>query len=526
LSSGRPAGRHRRSPILDDFSLDRNSATPIAAQLEHLLRDRIASGELGPEERLPTEMDLCEQLGISRTTVRRALGQLTARGLLVRYPGRGTFVAPGAWDRHEETGVVELTVMVSSERRCWLLQQAAASWNRDYPARPVRLRFEIASPDRYHDRIAAAVGRGVAPDILMPDSVWVAEYANRGYIVPFPEAGAGIADAIADDLFPPLRDESTIGGDLYALPAEADFAVLWYRKDWFAAEGIVPPATWEEWRSALDRFRTPAARRAWGLGPFPLAFAGGETAEETTTFQLLGVLWSAGGDVISGGEVVLDGPAARAAVAFVADLVHSRHVPERVTDEPSNGPALAFAGGAAAMALGGTYEGALIREAAGWTEQEFLDRAGFVPVPAGPGGAPATVLGGLSYVISRQSRNPDVALSLLRRTMDPGLLLESARRSGQNPATTAATARLDPAQDVFMHEAAGLFAHARARWTLPEYARVSAQIAAMFERAILGEATPAEAVADAAVAIGGISGLPLHGRRTGAHRTGRGARAP
>lgn len=511
---------------MQDFAIDRSSATPIAVQLERLLRDRIARGDLGPEDRLPTEHELCERLGVSRTTVRRALGHLTDRGLLVRYPGRGTFVAPAAWDTPRAAGMTELTVLVSSDRRCWILQQAAAAWNRAHPQEQVRLRFEIASSDHYHDRLAEAVARGAAPDLLMPDSVWIAEYAERGYIVPFPEIDPEAAAAIAGELLPPLRDESVIDGALFALPAETDFAVLWYRKDWFAAEGIAPPATWDDWLAALARFRTSAARRAWGLGPHPLAFAGGVSAEEATTFQLLGVLWSAGGDVIAGNEVVLDSPAARLAVDFVARLVHDRLAPVTVTGAPANGAALAFASGAVAMALGGSYESGLILEAAGWSEAEFAARAGFVPIPAGPGGAPATVLGGLSYVISRQSRQPRLAIELLRRTLEPDLALAGARRSRQNPATRCATARLTAASDPFMHQAAGLLTHARPRWRMPEYARVSDQIAAMFERVILGEATTAEAITEAAVAIGGITGLPLPGRRAVTARAGRGARAP
>jgi GntR family transcriptional regulator len=59
--------------------------------VEPLLR-RIETGELGPGVRLPTEAQLMEEHGVSRTTARRALDELRARGLVSREAGRGTFV--------------------------------------------------------------------------------------------------------------------------------------------------------------------------------------------------------------------------------------------------------------------------------------------------------------------------------------------------------------------------------------------------------------------------------------------------
>ncbi|WBU56302.1 GntR family transcriptional regulator [Paracoccus sediminicola] len=57
-----------------------------------LLKDAIESGRLSPGEKLPGEVRLAEQHGVSRVTVRRAMDALRAAGLVSRRAGRGTTV--------------------------------------------------------------------------------------------------------------------------------------------------------------------------------------------------------------------------------------------------------------------------------------------------------------------------------------------------------------------------------------------------------------------------------------------------
>jgi GntR family transcriptional regulator len=58
-----------------------------------MIVDRIETGEWRPGDRVPSEVELVKQYGVSRTTVRLALADLANQGLLTRLQGRGTFVA-------------------------------------------------------------------------------------------------------------------------------------------------------------------------------------------------------------------------------------------------------------------------------------------------------------------------------------------------------------------------------------------------------------------------------------------------
>ncbi|MFI6346377.1 GntR family transcriptional regulator [Streptomyces sp. NPDC050560] len=77
---------------LEQERLRRDSSASMHEQLADRLRALIA--QLPQDGRMPGEMELVRRYGVSRTTVRRALGALVDKGLLVRRQGAGTFVAP------------------------------------------------------------------------------------------------------------------------------------------------------------------------------------------------------------------------------------------------------------------------------------------------------------------------------------------------------------------------------------------------------------------------------------------------
>ncbi|MFC4031697.1 GntR family transcriptional regulator [Streptomyces polygonati] len=66
---------------------------PLWIQAVNVIRGEIDRGVLRPGGRLPPERELCQQLGISRVTLRKALGSLVEAGVLSPSHGRGWYVA-------------------------------------------------------------------------------------------------------------------------------------------------------------------------------------------------------------------------------------------------------------------------------------------------------------------------------------------------------------------------------------------------------------------------------------------------
>jgi DNA-binding GntR family transcriptional regulator len=68
--------------------------TPRYVQLAELLRQRIADGTYPVGSRMPTEIDLMEESGYSRDTVRSAVKLLSGSGWVTVTHGLGTYVNP------------------------------------------------------------------------------------------------------------------------------------------------------------------------------------------------------------------------------------------------------------------------------------------------------------------------------------------------------------------------------------------------------------------------------------------------
>lgn len=82
------------NPISENRHLviDRNSPIPAYQQIANDIIRRIADREWRVEDKLPSEMELSQNYGVSRITLRQAMTQLEKEGIIEKFQGKGAFV--------------------------------------------------------------------------------------------------------------------------------------------------------------------------------------------------------------------------------------------------------------------------------------------------------------------------------------------------------------------------------------------------------------------------------------------------
>ena len=116
-SNGR-VSPHPKLPPLErlDLRVDAALATPRYLQLRDALRAALTDLSWPADEPIPSERALMRLTGLSRTTVRQAVGELTSSGVVRRQHGRGTFLVPAPVEQ-EVQGVYSFTDRVVRQGR-------------------------------------------------------------------------------------------------------------------------------------------------------------------------------------------------------------------------------------------------------------------------------------------------------------------------------------------------------------------------------------------------------------------------
>jgi GntR family transcriptional regulator len=75
------------------MKLDKHSSVPLYYQLKEYISRKIDQGDFARGEQIPSELQFCNDMGLSRPTVRQAVSELVSEGKLQIIKGKGTFVS-------------------------------------------------------------------------------------------------------------------------------------------------------------------------------------------------------------------------------------------------------------------------------------------------------------------------------------------------------------------------------------------------------------------------------------------------
>ncbi|WP_422935859.1 GntR family transcriptional regulator [Sinomonas sp. P47F7] len=226
-----------------------DSPVPKHEQLRAILL-RLAKDQLAPGALLPSERTLMDAYGVSRITVRAAIGRLVTDGHLVRVPGKGTFVADSAvqstlhlasfTQEIEAQGLTPSTVVLTAERTTAPPDSASAlSLARGAEAIHIRrLRLADGRPVSVDDAWYSAEHAGGLLGIDLTGSIYRALAAEFGHqidrarqTVRAEAAPTDVAVLLGMEAGGPVLsfDRTSFSGDL-----AIEHARSWYRSDRYA----------------------------------------------------------------------------------------------------------------------------------------------------------------------------------------------------------------------------------------------------------------------------------------------------
>ena len=280
--------------------------------------------------------------------------------------------------------------------------------------------------DAYKTKIKTAIGAGQAPTIIWG---WggggLKSYVDASQVEDLTDWFAQNS-AVKDRLFPSSFGAATIGGKIYAMPAETvQPIVLYYNKTNFEKIGAEPPQSWGDIMDLVPKFN------AEGIAPFSL---GGQS--RWTNMMWLEFLF----DRIGGSEVfqaVFDGekdawsnPASIQALTEMQKLIEADGFIKgfsSITADSNADQALLFTGKAAMMLHGSWTYGSMATEGGDFVSSGNLGYMNFPPVEGGTGD-PSDTVGNPGQYLSISAKASDAEKEIAKKFFAESVLSDAENK--------------------------------------------------------------------------------------------------
>ncbi len=203
--------------------------------------------------------------------------------------------------------VVDFTVAEYSSKTGPYFEKVAAAFEAENP--DIDINIEVVPWDTLLQRLTTDIAGGVAPDLSIIGTRWLLDFAEQGIAEP---VDGYLTPEFKSTFIDTFMAPSVMDGQIMGLPVAASARAMMINMDLFEEAGAEPPETWEQFYEAAQK--VSALPDSYGFG-----MQGKEI--ETDAYFYYG-LWTHGGDILKeDGSSGLDSEAAIAAASLYKQMI-------------------------------------------------------------------------------------------------------------------------------------------------------------------------------------------------------------
>lgn len=365
--------------------------------------------------------------------------------------------------------------------------EAFAKWQADNGA---TVSYEMLAWPQLHDRMATAFASGAAPWDITYNCGWVPEF--QSFLTPYAD---NLPKALVDDLPPSSFATTTIDGKRYGAVFTLSLLTLFYNKEQLEQAGFKePPKTWDELKACAKEL-TKDGRFGFVLNYGDPAGIGG-TASYWMVF-----LQQAGGKMYGeDGLPVFKSDEGVAALQMMVDLMPSTD-PGSISYAGINDATNVLLSGRAGMMMNWPF---MWNAGSDPKQSQIVGKLASAVLPAGPKGS-ASIDGTDAWTITKASKNQDKAQKLIEFYLDAEVQKRQVLDTGWLPIRLSVLA--DPEVQAKAPNAAVVLEQAKHPYdsfVTADYNQVTVAVGTEVQKALQGNKTAAQAIADAQEAVTAI----------------------
>jgi len=282
----------------------------------------------------------------------------------------------------------------------------------------VNLLPTVAS-DQREQLVRRLAAKDSSVDLIGMDVIWTGEFANAGWIKPFPDAAA---KTVTKGVFPSVIETAKFEGKVYGAPFNSNTQLLWYRTDLVKK----PPQTWGQ---MIDEADTLAKEGK----PHTIQLQANKYEGFTVWFNAL--LDSAGGQILSDPTTVaLQQQPTEEALQIMGRLAASPAAATNISTSTEDTARLGFESGDSAFMLNYTFAFGSAKENAPDIAKVMGSARYPRVVPDKPSAPP---LGGFNIGVGAYSEHPDAAFQAATCIGDAKSELTATKLDGLPPSRPA-----------------------------------------------------------------------------------------